>query len=71
MKKSDALMEDLGVELNHAVLDTIQVIDFAKSRWATVQLYRTGSNRLAYPTVDPSWVMPPAAEQAPKVRSER
>ncbi len=47
------------VEVNEAVLDTITVIDFAKSRWAHLQLFRGGTNRLAVPALDPVWQVAP------------
>lgn len=60
---SEKFMKKYGVEIYRHVLDTISVVDFAKSRWATMQTYRTGSNRLAYPMVDPAWVMPQGATE--------
>ena len=49
------LQETYPVYINHAVLDTITVTDFKKSRWASVQIFRGGTNRPAYPHADPSW----------------
>ena len=43
------------VQINKAILDTLKVIDFKKSRWVTVQLFKLGPMRLAAPVVDPSW----------------
>ncbi len=43
------------VYINEAVLDTLKVIDFNKSRWATIQLFKLGSGRPAVPVVDLSW----------------
>jgi hypothetical protein len=54
-KKAEKLRSRYTVEVNDAVLDTINVVDFKKSRWATLQIFRTGSNRMAYPVVDPRW----------------
>ncbi len=54
----ETLKKRYPVTINHAVLDTITVIDFRKSRWATLQVFKAGSNRPAYPNVDPLWVQP-------------
>lgn len=50
-----ALKNHYPVEINEAILDTIKVVEFQKSRWATLQTFKTGTNRLAYPVVDPRW----------------
>lgn len=55
IEKAEELKSRYPVEVNEAVLDTINVIDFEKSRWATLQIFKTGTNRLAYPSVDPRW----------------
>lgn len=49
----DALRTKYGVEIFHAVLDTIPVTDFEKSRWADVYLFKGSTKRPALPTVDP------------------
>ncbi len=49
------LRDRYPVKIETAVLDTISLIDFRKSRWASTQMYRSGTNRPAYPTVDPDW----------------
>lgn len=54
----DSLKERYPVSIYEAVLDTITVIDFRKSRWASMQVYKSGVNRLAYPAVDPAWGNP-------------
>lgn len=51
----DLLKERYPVSIYEAALDTVTVIDFRKSRWASMQLYKSGVNRLAYPAVDPAW----------------
>lgn len=52
------LRERYPVSINEAILDTLTVIDFQKSRWASMQVYKSGVNRLAYPAVDPAWGKP-------------
>ena len=52
-EKIKKLENQYNVEINEAILDTISVVDFKKSRWATMQIFKTGSNRPAYPVVDP------------------
>lgn len=54
-----ALAARYPVEVYEAVLDTITVIDFAKSRWAHLQLFRGGTNRLVVPALDPIWQVAP------------
>ena len=44
-----------NIEINDAVLDTITVIDFKKSKWASMQIFKYGTNKPAYPVVDPRW----------------
>lgn len=51
----DLLKERYPVSIYETALDTVTVIDFRKSRWASMQLYKSGVNRLAYPAVDPGW----------------
>jgi hypothetical protein len=51
-QKIDLLKNQYNIEINEAILDTISVVDFKKSRWATMQIFKTGSNRPAYPVVD-------------------
>jgi hypothetical protein len=41
--------------INQAVLDTITTIEFQKSPWASLQVFKRSSNRLACPIVDPAW----------------
>jgi hypothetical protein len=36
-------------------LDTITTIEFQKSRWAGLQVFKRSNNRLAFPVVDPAW----------------
>ncbi len=54
-QESQKLRSRYGVTIATAVLDTIRTIEFAKSRWASVQIYKLGSRRLAFPIVDPDW----------------
>ena len=54
-ERIESLKARYPVEIYQAVLDTVRVIDFQKSRWATLQIFKSGSNRPAYPTVDPRW----------------
>lgn len=61
--------ERYPIEINEAVLDTIQVVDFQKSRWAAVQLFRTGTNHLAYPIADPLWTAPGNSFPAQKAQT--
>jgi hypothetical protein len=44
-----------GVTVNQAVLDSIATVDFSKSRWASLQVFKRNSMRMAYPVVDPTW----------------
>jgi len=57
-EKISSIKKQFPVEINEAILDTISVIDFKKSRWASMQIYHAGSNRPAYPVVDPVWAEP-------------
>lgn len=54
-RKIEALMKKYPMEINQTVLDTLTVVDFKKSRWATFQVFQMGTNRPASPTVDPGW----------------
>ncbi len=51
----DSLKQQHRIEINTAVLDTVSVIEFKKNPWATMRVYRGGTNRVAFPTVDPFW----------------
>jgi predicted solute-binding protein len=53
--KVDSLVHYFPVEINTAVLDSIQVTASKKSKWMSVQLFKRSSNRLAFPIVDPAW----------------
>lgn len=55
LAKSEALKERYTVEINQVVLDSIGVIESQKSRWFTVNAFKSGSNRLACPVVDAAW----------------
>jgi len=54
-RKIEALKRKFPVVINQAILDTLHVVDFQKSRWATFQVFQFGTNRPASPTVDPGW----------------
>ena len=51
----DSLKTIYPVRINDAVLDTLKMIDFKKSRWASMQVYKRSSGRMAVPVVDPDW----------------
>jgi len=51
--KIEELRNTNQVEIYESILDTINVVDFEKSKWATMQIFKSGSNRPAYPVVDP------------------
>lgn len=53
--KVDSLTRLYPVKIDTAVLDTITVIESAKSRWQSLQVFKRSSNRLAVPIVDPAW----------------
>jgi len=44
-------------EINYEALNAIQTVEFSKSRWAGVQLFKGGTGRLAFPIVDPFWIL--------------
>lgn len=54
-RQIESLKKQFPVEINQAVLDTIKVIDFQKSHWATFQVFQMGTNRPLCPVVDPEW----------------
>ncbi|MCF6270807.1 MAG: hypothetical protein L3J41_13915 [Melioribacteraceae bacterium] len=49
------LKKEFPVRINRELLDSVKVFDTEKSRWSTVFLVKGNSNRIAIPTVDPSW----------------
>jgi len=49
------LKEQYDVVINRAVLDTVSVIETAKSRNISLQVFKLSSKRMAFPIVDPSW----------------
>lgn len=53
--KVDSLATFFPITINQAVLDTITTIEFEKSRWASLQVFKNSSKRLAAPIVDPAW----------------
>lgn len=54
-QKIDSLKQIYPIVIYQAVLDTIVVIDFEKSRWASFQIFKRSSGRMARPIVDPAW----------------
>ena len=57
---ADSLRRVYPVRINRAVMDTLNVIRFKKSRWATTLFFKSGTNRLAYPITEPLWGIKPA-----------
>jgi hypothetical protein len=55
--KIDLLKKDFPIRINRELLDSVKVFDSEKSRWSTVFLVKGNNNRMAIPTVDPSWSM--------------
>jgi len=55
VNKIDSLKKIYTININEAVLDTIKTIDFEKSRWQSLQVFKRSTNRLAAPIVDPAW----------------
>ncbi|MFQ5583594.1 MAG: hypothetical protein ACE5GL_04090, partial [Calditrichia bacterium] len=54
-KEVESLKKRYPVLIYRAVLDTIRVTDFGKSRGINVQFFKGGTNRPALPVVDPLW----------------
>ncbi len=54
-KEIEFLKSKYKIEIYKSILDTINVIDFKKSCWASMQIFKTGSNRPAFPVTDPIW----------------
>ena len=54
-QKVEELRSAHPVFIYQAVLDTITTIEFKKSRWMSLQVFKKSSNRLAFPMVDPAW----------------
>lgn len=57
--KIKLLKQRYPVTINYAVLDTISVVDFRKSPWASFQIFKSGTNRPAFPSVEPVWAAGP------------
>ncbi len=53
----DSLKTDYPVVIYKNVLDTINTVEFQKSRWASLQVYKRSTNRMAIPIVDPGWAV--------------
>lgn len=54
-EKIRSLKKEFTVHINRSVLNKVSVIDFEKSRWAQLVLFKRGSGKLAVPSVDPAW----------------
>ena len=55
--EAEALKQRYPVTINRAVLDTIRVTSAADNKWMSVQLFKSGSRRMAVPMADPAWGM--------------
>ena len=51
----DELTQRYPVTIYKDILDTVSVQDSEKSRWMSLQVYRGGTNRPAYPSIDAIW----------------
>ena len=60
-EKITELREQYPVWINEAVLDTVSVVDFEKSKWAGMQVFKAGTGRPAYPIVSGEWGISAAA----------
>jgi hypothetical protein len=54
-KQVESLKKLYPVIINNTVLDTITVTDFDKPNRMNIQIFKGGTNRPAFPTVDPFW----------------
>ncbi len=55
-QKADSLANNaFPIIVNQAILDTITTIEFQKSPWVSLQVFKGSSNRLVSPIVDPAW----------------
>jgi len=50
-----ALQRRYPVTIHRAILDTIHVTAAADNKWMSVQLFKSGSQRMAAPIADPAW----------------
>lgn len=53
--KIDSLKAAGNTAVNRELLKSVEVTDFNKSRWASIQLFKGGTGRQAVPVVDPAW----------------
>lgn len=54
-ERIESLRKQYNVTVNQSILDTLNTIEFEKSKWASVQVYKGGTGRPVTPLVDPSW----------------
>lgn len=54
-KEAESLKSRFPVVINYDVLDTITVTDFNKPNRMNIQIFKGGTNRPAFPSVDPFW----------------
>jgi hypothetical protein len=54
-KKIQLLKKVHKVQIYKAVLDTVSVTNFEKSRWANLVLFKNSTGKMAIPIVDPAW----------------
>ena len=54
-REATELQSRYRVTINKAVLDTISVTTSEASKWMSVQLFKSGSERMAVPIADPAW----------------
>lgn len=56
LKKKIQMLEKVNtVKIYQAVLDTVVVTDFKKSRWASLFVFKGNTDRMAVPIVDSAW----------------
>ena len=53
--ETESLRRGYPVSIDRAVLDTIRVTAAADNKWMSVQLFKSGSRRMAVPIADPAW----------------
>ena len=54
-KKIQLLKKVHKVQIYKAVLDTVSVTNFEKSRWANLVLFKNSTGKMAIPIIDPAW----------------
>ena len=58
LTKAESLLEKNRITIYRDVLDTVHIDETEKSKLATFQIFRAGTNRPAFPVVDPVWAQP-------------